>query len=208
MKNFSERAESLFRRGYGLVFAFVFVCYDAAAFLPAVLMHRGHRQIAKLIYRLFSFLCHQLPYRSFFLFGPRFVYPLNGPGSLAEAAAGALPGANRLREFIGTEAMGWKTAICQRCIAIYLAMAVFCLIFFLSRNRIKAVKTLPALVFGALPMALDGGSQAVGKLFPGTVLERESTPLLRCLTGALFGFFLCWYLLPRIEESLRYGENE
>lgn len=208
MKNFTERAESLFRRGYGLIFAFVFVCYDGLAFLPAVLMHRGHRLIAKLIYRFFGFLCHQLPYRCFFLFGPQAVYSLNGSGSFTEAAAGALPGAHRLREFIGTEEMGWKTAICQRCIAIYLAMAVFCLIFFLSRNRIKAVKALPALIFGALPMALDGGSQAIGNLFPGTMLERESTPLLRCLTGALFGFFLCWYLLPRIEESLQDGDDE
>ena len=204
MRAFAERAESLIRRGYGLIFAFVFVCYDGAAVLPAVLMHEGHRPLAKLIYRVFRFLCHQLPYRCFFLYGPRAYYPLEGADSLADAAGEALETVRDLRDFIGTEAMGWKTAVCQRCLAIYLFMALFCLIFFLSKNRIKAVGTIPALIFGALPMALDGCTQALGKLIPA--LARESTPLLRCLTGALFGFFLCWYLIPRIEESLLNGE--
>jgi hypothetical protein len=32
---------------------------------------------------------------------------------------------------------------------------------------------------------------------------RESTPLLRTLTGGLFGWMTAWYLFPMLEETAR-----
>ena len=111
------------------------------------------------------------------------------------------------RSFYGTPHMGYKMAICQRDTAIYGAMAIFALIFFLSRNQIRRMHWKYWLIFGVLPIGLDGGTQMLCHLIPG-VPFRESTPLLRTVTGALFGFFLCRFLLPILEASLREGEKD
>jgi len=54
------------------------------------------------------------------------------------------------------------------------------------------------------PIALDGFSQLPG-LIPGLpdIINRESTPFLRTLTGALFGLMTAWYLFPLIEVSMK-----
>ena len=101
--------------------------------------------------------------------------------------------------------IGCLVPVCQRDAAIYGTMALFSLCFFLSRNRIRRVDWKLWLIAGVLPMGIDGIWQMVSQLIPGLPF-RESTPFLRTLTGALFGFFTCWYLLPTLERSLREGE--
>ena len=124
-----------------------------------------------------------------------------------EEAAGFVPGNSSGREFYGTPEMGYKMAICQRDTAIYGAMALFCLLFTLTGNSIRRPHWSLPLLIGAVPMALDGVSQLLGNSFPEIFPVRESTPLLRTVTGILFGFCLCWYLLPFLEKSLREGET-
>jgi peptidoglycan/LPS O-acetylase OafA/YrhL len=52
---------------------------------------------------------------------------------------------------------------------------------------------------------LDGGSQLSSSLpfLPDWFPARESTPLLRVVTGALFGITTAWFLYPYVEESMR-----
>jgi uncharacterized membrane protein len=60
------------------------------------------------------------------------------------------------------------------------------------------------MVFGVLPMAIDGGTQFLsgfGLTAPGS-LVRESTPLLRTATGLLFGLLNVWLAYPYLEESM------
>lgn len=45
-------------------------------FLAPVLMYLGQSELAGVIYRIYSFFCHQLPQRSFFLFGTKPMYTL------------------------------------------------------------------------------------------------------------------------------------
>jgi uncharacterized membrane protein len=56
------------------------------------------------------------------------------------------------------------------------------------------------------PIALDGFSQLFSQLpyqFIQNILPyRESTPLLRALTGFLFGICTAWFVFPLIEESM------
>ena len=111
-------------------------------------------------------------------------------------------------DFYGTPEMGYKMAICQRDVAIYAAMALFCVIFAAAGCRIRKPKWPLPLLIGCLPIAVDGITQLLGRAFPGVFPARESDPLLRTVTGALFGFCLCWFLIPRLEESLRKGEME
>lgn len=108
--------------------------------------------------------------------------------------------------FYGTPEMGYKMAACQRDMAIYGAMTVFCLIFFLSKNRLKRVDWKLWLILGVLPLAFDGLWQLSSQVLPFIPL-RESTPFMRTLTGTLFGFFTCWYLLPTLEMTLRKGNE-
>jgi uncharacterized membrane protein len=58
-------------------------------------------------------------------------------------------------------------------------------------------------MIGLVPIAIDGVSQLPGLAsnLPPWFL-RESTPLLRTITGTLFGFTTAWYLFPLIEESM------
>jgi hypothetical protein len=57
-----------------------------------------------------------------------------------------------------------------------------------------------------LPIGLDGFSQLFSQMnwaWLSSILPyRESTPLLRVLTGGLFGFTTAWFAYPYMEESM------
>ena len=139
------------RRGYPLIFAFVFVFHIGFSALPAVLMKNGRTGAGTLIYKYYSVLCHQLPQRSFFLFGEQPWYPLSVPKDSRmlsfEEAAGFSPGFSSGRAFYGTPEMGYKMAICQRDVAIYGSMALFCLLFALTGRRISRPRWILPLFF-------------------------------------------------------------
>jgi uncharacterized membrane protein len=59
------------------------------------------------------------------------------------------------------------------------------------------------LALGVLPIALDGGSQLVSQLAIGLLPFRESTALLRTITGALFGVMSVWFAYPNFEDSMQ-----
>ena len=205
MSRFVGLLGNLFRRGYALLFAFVFIFYIGMSALPPFLMAGGHTESGELVYRGFHFLCHQYPWRSWFIGGEQTHYPLlhsEASGSKTiEEASGMLLSEMKPRTFYGTPEMGYKMAVCQRDVGIYGSMALFSLLFFLSGNRIKRVDWRLWLLVGVLPMAVDGIWQLASQVIPALPF-RESTPLLRTLTGVLFGFFTCWYLLPALEGSL------
>jgi uncharacterized membrane protein len=108
------------------------------------------------------------------------------------------------REFHGNEVVGYKVAICERDIAIYGSMIIGILIFHLSKKKLKQFPWYLWVLLAIVPIALDGGSQlfSLGGTWPAWFPIRESTPLLRTLTGALFGFGTIWYVFPMMEESM------
>ena len=108
------------------------------------------------------------------------------------------------RNFVGNEQVGYKVAICERDVAMYGALLLFGLIFAASGKKIKSVKWYLWLILGTFPIALDGFSQLPGMIagLPD-IINRESTPFLRTLTGVLFGFLTAWYLFPLIEASMK-----
>jgi len=123
------------------------------------------------------------------------------------------------RRFIGNEQLGYKMALCERDIGIYGFVLIGGLVFGLLRYRVK-VPALPLILFiiiGLGPIALDGFSQLfsywavpIDGSEPSGILAtisnllplRESTPLLRALTGALFGFMLAWLAYPQVEKGM------
>ncbi|MFH1086542.1 MAG: DUF2085 domain-containing protein [Chloroflexota bacterium] len=162
------------------------VLYVGLPFLAPVLMESGHEGAARLIYTVFRPLCHQLPERSFFLLGPQSVYSHE---ELTVRLGGWVPS-----RYIGALELGFKVAVCQRCVAIYGVMLLAGLLFGLVRRH---VPPLSLIGFGLLilPTAIDGGGQLVGLW--------TSTWWLRLLTGALFGIACVWLTYPHIERGMR-----
>lgn len=154
-------------------------------FLPPYLMHFGRTRAGQLLYRLYGPLCHQLPERSFFVFGPRLTYSLP---QLQEHLGNDVP----LR-YIGDQVVGFKTAVCQRDVATYLAMCAAGLLFVLLRRRVRPLP-VKFFVLLCLPIIIDGFGQLLGLW--------ASTPFSRTISGALFGLACVWLAFPVVESGI------
>lgn len=218
----ADRFSYWMARRYLAVISLVLLLYVGLPFLAPVLMKAGLTGPASVIYTAYSPLCHQFGFRSWFLFGEQVYYPLkeaNIPGVVDfEMATGITglrdsAGAARLqaRAFRGNETVGYKVALCQRDVAIYASMLLFGLVYSLSGRRLKSLHWLAWVVLAMGPVGLDGFSQLLSQ-FPIPFLSeilpyRESTPLLRNITGFLFGFTTAWFAYPNIEETMRDARN-
>jgi uncharacterized membrane protein len=181
---------------------FIFI-YVAIPFAAPVMMHAGWTGPARTIYTVYKPLCHELAFRSWFLFGEQPVYPRE----VYEARFGLTDAAwpevfASARAFVGDETLGFKVALCQRDVAIYGALLLGGLLYALLRRRgLRAMPFWLFILVGLVPMGLDGGSQFVSLVIPGFP-ARESVWQLRTLTGALFGFSIVWLAFPYIQEGM------
>ena len=202
---------------YLLMLNMFMLIYIGLPFLAPTLMKLGAELPARAIYRMYSPLCHQFGFRSFFLFGDQVVYPLAEAGMIDlktfEQATGIAhlddpysPARFDARKFTGDEVVGFKVALCERDVAIYLAILLFGILFGLSGRRIKSLHWALWLLIGLGPIGLDGFSQLFSQFnwqWLSSILPyRESTVYLRVITGALFGFTTAWFAYPNIEESM------
>lgn len=190
----------------------LFIIYLGLPVLAPVLMKTGATLPAKIIYTAYSPLCHQLGFRSFFLFGEQPYYPRVAANVQGVMSFGQATGINEndiltARQFIGNEVVGYKIAICERDVAIYGAIIFFGLLYGLTGKRLPPLHWAFWIIIAILPIGLDGFSQLISQLpfdFIGRIIPyRESTPVLRVFTGFLFGFFTAWFGLPYAEESMR-----
>jgi len=189
----------------------VLFLYVALPVFAPILMKAGYPVVARPIYSLYGAVCHQLSFRSWFLFGEQPVYPRASAGVEGYRSFQDVTGIDEgdpasllaARDFVGNEQVGYKVAFCQRDIAIYGAMLGFGLLFAATGRRLRPLPWWLWVLIGIAPIALDGFSQLLSQ-FPGFSwwVYRESTPLLRTLTGALFGFTTAWYGFPLLEESM------
>jgi uncharacterized membrane protein len=189
---------------------FVFI-YVGLPFLAPVLLKAGASEPAAMIYRTYGLVCHQLAFRSFYLFGEQAAYPRSAAGvsdMLTFNQASGLSEGNdadalfTARDFTGNLVMGFKVALCERDLAIYAAILLFGLLYAASGRRLKALPWYIWLVLGIGPIALDGVSQLLSQPPFGLLAYRESTPFLRVLTGSLFGFCTAWFGYPLVEETM------
>ena len=196
----ADRATRWLTRHWLALFNSVVGVYVGLPFLAPVLLRAGLEQPARWIYLAYSFVCHQWPFRSFFLFGSRATYPRD----ILQATTGVDP--NDLlnaRNFVGNAASGFKVALCERDVAMYAGILLAGLVYALLRPRLKALHWMLWLALGVLPIALDGGSQLVSQLPFGLLPFRESTALLRTITGALFGVMSVWFAYPNVQDSMQ-----
>jgi len=182
-------------------------------------MHLGWNAPGKAIYILYTFLCHQLPQRSFFLFGEKAMV------SLAEIQTTWQDTLNPmiLRQFVGNPDMGWKVAWSDRMVSMYMSVLLFAWLWWPFRKRINPLPWWGLILF-LLPMFVDGSTHAIGDLtgigqgFRDTnawlaALTGNGLPFtfyagdalgsfnswMRLLTGVLFGLGIVWFGFPWIE---------
>lgn len=151
-------------------------------FAPPVLMAAGFEAPARLLYWLYGFTCHQLPQRSWFLFGPQLTYSLDEIRAVWPADAAA-----QLRAFIGSPEMGWKVAWSDRMLSWYTMTAVWGAVYWLLRKVHANVKPLrwSLLALALVPLVLDGLTHMVNDLLTGmnSAGFRDTNAWLRVLTG-------------------------
>jgi uncharacterized membrane protein len=187
--------------------------------LAPVFMHIGATEPARLVYAFYSVQCHQLPQRSYFLFGGQLMLPLKD-------ILGAYPAQDPLllRPFIGTAALGWKVAWSDRMVSLYTPLFVGGVLFALGRWQGRRWGSLPvrAWALAYVPLAVDGLSHLINDVsglgFRDTnawlaVLTGHALPAafyacdalgsfnwwMRLLTGLLAGFATVWALYPRLD---------
>lgn len=189
--------------------------------LAPVMMHVGWIGAAKTIYLLYSFQCHQLPERSFFLFGKQTMY------SLAEIQAVWQQTTNPLilRQFIGNVEMGWKVAWSDRMVSMYTSILLGGLLYGLFHKIMKPISFWVFALF-LLPMVIDGSTHAlsdlagIGQGFRDTnlwlqILTNNSLPItfyqgdalgsfnswMRLITGLFFGIALVAFAFPYLNNA-------
>ena len=210
--NKADRFSVWIAKHWLLAVNFLFIIYLGLPIAAPVLMKAGAQIPANIIYTAYSPLCHQLGFRSFYLFGEQPYYPRAAAGIAGVITFGQATGLDEndllaARAFTGNEQLGYKIALCERDVAIYGAIILFGFIFGLTGRKIPPLHWALWLIFAIGPIGLDGFSQLFSQLpIPAiaTILPyRESTPFLRLLTGFLFGFGTAWFGFPYVEQSMR-----
>jgi len=196
-------------KGYIWLMVFFLSMYVGLPFLAPYFLKIGAELPANIIYTIYKPLCHQLAFRSWFIFGEQPFYPRSAAGiegviTYEEISNQSVINIREAQKFKGNEFIGYKVALCQRDIAIYASMLLFGLLFIISGRKIKSIKWYIWIIIAIIPIGIDGVSQLPGlaSSLPDWLPVRESNPLLRSITGSLFGFFTAWYLFPLIEESM------
>jgi uncharacterized membrane protein len=189
--------------------------------LAPLLMHSGWTSAGKAIYFLYSFQCHQLPERSFFLFGRETMYSLTEIQAVWQQTTNPLV----LRQFIGNPEMGWKVAWSDRMVSMYTSILFGALLYGLVHKRMKPI-LLGTFALLLLPMILDGGTHmisdlaGIGQGFRDTniwlqILTNNAFPTnfyqgdalgsfnswMRLLTGVLFGIALVAFAFPHLSNT-------
>lgn len=189
--------------------------------LAPVMMHWGWTSVAKAIYLLYSFQCHQLPARSFFLFGKEVMYSLTEIQTAWQQTTDPLI----LRQFIGNPEMGWKVAWSDRMVWMYTSILLGGLLYGLIRKRMEPI-SLGTFALWLLPMVIDGGTHAlsdlagIGQGFRDTnlwlqILTKNAFPItfyqgdalgsfnswMRLITGVLFGIALVAFVFPYLDNA-------
>ncbi len=204
-----------------LLFGLVYGIFVLLPFLAPALMRIGWQSPANAIYFVYSFLCHQLPERSYFLFGPKLMV------SLPEIQAAWQDTLNPLvlRKFIGNPQLGWKVAWSDRMVSMYTSIWVFGLLWWSLRRWIRSLPWW-GLVLLVLPLAIDGTTHlfsdlaGIGLGFRDSntwlvVLTQNHLPVsfysgdawgsfnawMRLLTGAIFGLGVVWFGFPYIDQA-------
>jgi uncharacterized membrane protein len=214
------RRRIFIERYWILLFCLLFGAFVWLPFAAPVFMHGGWTGAGRTIYFIYSFLCHQLPERSFFLFGPKNMYSLGEVQAAWQYTLDPIV----LRKFIGDPVMGWKVAWSDRMVSMYTSTFLFGLLWWPLRKRIKRLPWWGFLLF-LVPMFIDGSTHMISDLaglgqgfrynnawlaglmnnaFPASFYAGDAlgsfNSWMRLLTGVFFGAGVVWFAFPYLDD--------
>jgi uncharacterized membrane protein len=213
---FLQKLILVLARAWYFVALMAAVTFLALAFLAPAFMASDQPGAGRTIYALLAPHNHQLPQRSYFVFG---VTGGIQTYSLAQLLAFGAE-ADNPEAFLGNADIGYKTGLNHRMVAIFSGLCLGGLIWGLAggRPRLRLIPfllmTLPLFIDGLSHMSSDGGAGfreenewaviITGGLFPasfyaGTIIGTLDW-LLRTATGLLFGLGLAWFLFTYLSN--------
>jgi uncharacterized membrane protein len=208
-------------RKWMLIFSLLFGLFVGAPFMAPIFMQLGWIGVGKTTYSIYSFLCHQFPQRSYFLFGDKAMFSLGEIQSVWQNTINPLV----LRQFIGNAEMGWKVAWSDRMVSMYTSILFFAWIWYPLRKKLK---TMPWWIFLLLlvPMGIDGITHMISDIFgigqgfrdsnawlatltnnsyPATFYAGDAlgsfNSWMRLITGVIFGLGIVWFGFPYVDEA-------
>lgn len=210
-----------FQRNWFAIFLILTGAFVAGPWTAPMLMNAGQTGAGKGVYAVYSFFCHQLPQRSFFLFGPSVSLSLGEVRSIwSDTNNPAI-----LRQFVGNPQVGYKVAWSDRMVSMYTSIPLAALAWWPFRRKLRPLPVW-AFVLLILPMAADGLSHVfsdlagIGEGFRDTnawlaALTGGSLPTsfyagdalgsfnswMRLITGVLFGIGLVGFAFPYLHSS-------
>lgn len=213
-----------------LAFNILWGAFVIAPWLAPILEKAGATGAAGGIYWFYQFFCHQLPERSYFLFGPQPMYSLQQITAVFPATD-----PNVLRQFVGNVDFGWKVAYSDRMVSMYTAFWIASIAFAFLRRRVPPLP-IWGYILMLLPMAIDGGTHFLGDLQAGAnfghgfrdtnvwlaQLTHNALPAsfyagdalgsfnswMRIITGVLFGIASVWLAWPYAEAAFAEAREE
>ncbi len=215
-----KRIAMEFARHWLLFLNVLIAIWVVLPWLAPVFMQLGWSGAGKAIYLFYSFQCHQMPQRSFFLFGNQAMYSL----SEIQAAGANVTNPFLLRQFIGNSEMGWKVAWSDRMAAMYSSILLAGVLYGLFR-KLKPLSLWAFALFLA-PMAIDGGTHMLsdlagigqgfrdanawlvsltGSIFPSTFYAGDAlgsfNSWARLISGLFFGVAIAWLVYPNLKDT-------
>lgn len=216
-----HRGVNWFERHWLLIFNAFWGLFVILPWFAPLFMQLGWIFPGRALYFIYGFFCHQLPERSWFLFGPKVSYSQAEIGLVWDIS-------NELvrRQFIGLPEMGWKVAWSDRMVAMYMSIFVLGVVYALLRwqgVRPKGIRWGLFLLLIA-PLAIDGATHLINDALRldfrdangwAVALTNNALPasfyagdalgslnaILRIVTGIIFGFGVVWFLWPMMEKE-------
>jgi uncharacterized membrane protein len=222
----ATRISRWFEAHWLLLFNFAWGTFVTLPWLAPIFMNMGWTWPGQAVYFIYNFFCHQLPERSWFLFGPQFSYTQEQIAAAWGRPLASISNEFIRRQFIGTPELGWKVAWSDRMVSMYGSIFLFGLLYALLRERGIRLKGMPWWLFllFMVPMALDGTTHLINDVLRldfrqtnewAAIITNYQLPpdfysgdafaslnsLLRLVTGILFGWGVVGFLWPLMESE-------
>lgn len=216
-------------RHWLLTLTILLAVFVGLPWLAPVFMKLGWNKAGEAIYLLYSTQCHQLPQRSFFLFGKAPMLSFATVQTLWSNTTDPMV----LRQFIGQTDVGWKVAWSDRMVYMYGSLLLSGIAFWPLRKRLKPLPIWGLFLF-LLPMALDGTTHMIsditggigggfrftnawlaaltGNTFPATFYEGDAlgsfNSWMRLVSGLFFGLGVVWCIYPHLHIAFNNTANQ
>lgn len=217
-----NRAVYWLGRHWLLAFLAVWGLFNLLPWLAPLFMKAGWDAAGRSIYTLYTLFCHQMPQRSFFLFGDRPMVELHEIQASWQNTTDPLV----LRTFIGNPELGWKVAWSDRMVYLYTGIFLWATVLGRWRRRLPRLP-LWGLALLALPLVLDGGTHMISDVtggigggfrydnawlasLTGNLLDPgfyagdslgSFNSWMRLVTGLLSSLGAVWFALPILDDA-------